>query len=69
MPLDPRILCVRDKETNQVHREIFYWNEEKHEFITEIIFGDYDDAEGTLNYLLKEGMEVFDYSFPFVITR
>jgi hypothetical protein len=58
---DKRILVVRSRISGECHYEIFFWDEKRDEFITKKIWGDYDDAEAELEYLVGKGVEVFEY--------
>ena len=59
MEQDTRILLVISRITSESHWEIFYWD--GNDFITKKIWGDYEDAESDLYWLLDKGMEVFEY--------
>jgi hypothetical protein len=56
---DNRILLVQSRITGECHWEIFYFD--GCDFITKKIWGDYEDAEADLNFLIEKDMEVFEY--------
>lgn len=56
---DNRILLVQSRISGECHWEIFYWN--GNDFVTSHIWGDYENAEAELYFLIDKNMEVFEY--------